>query len=216
MKKCKVTSVRKIGIRKTYNMTMASGQHNYALYDADHNDRFVISRNSCCYGFLSYQTAYLKANFPEEFAISSLNTFGHRANWDHVDMMEKEAKRMGIHVLPRDISKCGVEWKIARKKDKTSNILQSEIRPGLMSKGVGEAAATNISETGPHKDLRSLAENTSSVINTGVIGAMIDNGFFNGKKGIDNKDEIIEKFSGIRKDIKALRKRGRRSGDLFD
>ena len=46
MKKLKIKSVKKIGKRKTYNLTMKSYQHNYAIYSADNDDNFVFSANS--------------------------------------------------------------------------------------------------------------------------------------------------------------------------
>ena len=75
MQKCKIKSVKSLGIQKTYNVTMKSKQHNYALYD-DKNGCHVISGNShsCAYAFLAYQTAFLKYYYPLEFMSNLLTS----------------------------------------------------------------------------------------------------------------------------------------------
>ena len=73
MQKCKITSIKKIGIKKTYNIEMASRQHNYAVF-GKFGKNFIISKNSVAYGAICYQTAFLKTYFPTEFMCSLLTS----------------------------------------------------------------------------------------------------------------------------------------------
>lgn len=180
--------------------------------------------HSCCYAYLSYQTAYLKANYPDEFACAFLNTFTRRAvfksanDWNHVFMMEKDAQRtLNIKILPRTLADCDVLYKIIRKKDPARGIMQSEIRPGLCCKGLGYESAKHLVEKAPFKDLEDIAAKTDSKFVTAeAVGALIDAGFFKGKEGQKKRDQLISKFSTIRKGLKASQSRGIKSHDMFD
>ena len=91
----KIKSITSVGIMKTYNCTMASKHHNYAIID-EVTSTMVCSKNShsFCYGLLSYQTAYLKANFPYEFMLSYLNVELGQKKWERVEILESECKKM--------------------------------------------------------------------------------------------------------------------------
>jgi len=223
MQKCKITSIKSLGKQKTYNMTMKGDHHNYAVYSPQVDDKFVISKNSCCYAYLSYQTAYLKANYPDEFACAFMNTFARRAvkksanDWKHVAMMEKDCTRtLGIKILPRTLNDCGVEYKIARKKDTNRGISNTEIRPSICCKGLGLAPAMHLVENQPYVDLEELAKKTdSSLITSEVILALIEGGYFKGNDGMKQKDAILDKFAKFRKGLKAAKDRGVKSHNIF-
>jgi DNA polymerase-3 subunit alpha len=55
------------------------------------------------YGLISYQTAYLKANYPLEFLAALLTT--ELANSDKVAEYILEARRMGVSILPPDVNR---------------------------------------------------------------------------------------------------------------
>jgi len=172
--------------------------------------------HSVAYGLLSWACAYLKANYPEEFACAFLNTEILRANHDKVEMMEKDAqKNMGIKILPRSINDCGVEYTVARKKDLAAGVVQSEISPSIICKGLGFNAAKSIAENQPYKNIVEFAEKTSSLVTTESLNALIDNGYFKGKRGINRKDEIVAEFVKIRKATKAAASKGLPRIDLF-
>jgi len=77
--------------------------------------------HSACYGYNSYTTAYLKANYPDEFICSLLDvtinsSVGDR--YDKVEAFEKEfKKKMNIKFLPRDINESKVNYTIEKRKD---------------------------------------------------------------------------------------------------
>lgn len=168
--------------------------------------------HACAYAYLSWQTAHLKANFPEEFICSYLNVETIRRKLDRVFELEQEAFKMGITILPRDLNKCGLEYEIVRKRDTTAGIEKSEIRPTIHCKGLPTAAAEDIVKNRPYTSIRDLAEKTDmSLVDKESIMALCDAGFFRTKK-----DKIINDFEVIREDIKSLRKKGRQSGNIFD
>lgn len=59
--------------------------------------------HAAAYGVISYQTAFLKANYPAEFLISSLNY--DIDDTDKIMVFMQEAKKMNIKVLPPDVNK---------------------------------------------------------------------------------------------------------------
>jgi len=58
--------------------------------------------HSAAYGVLSYWTAYMKANFPQEYMAALLTSV--RSNRDRLGVYLSEARRAGIQVLPPDVN----------------------------------------------------------------------------------------------------------------
>ncbi len=67
--------------------------------------------HSAAYALVSYQTAYLKANYPVEFMAALLTSV--RDNTDKVSFYIEECRRMGIDVLPPDVNVSGVDFTVA-------------------------------------------------------------------------------------------------------
>jgi len=87
--------------------------------------------HSATYAYVAYQTAYLKANFPQEYmaAVMSAETI------DHLPMIVDECKRMGIEILPPDVNNSNAAFSVEKKS----------IRWGLSQiKGCGEVVARDI------------------------------------------------------------------------
>jgi len=220
MQKCKIKSIKLLGKRKTYNLTMKSDQHNYAVHDAK-SGKSVISANShsACYGYNSYITAYLKANYPDEFVCSLMDVTINSSVGDKFDKeaaFEREFKRkLGIKFLKRDINKSKFSYFVEAKKDLSAGIKKTEIRPSLLCKGVGAAAAQHIEENQPYADLREFTEKVdSSFVDSRVVDALAEAGYF-GKKASQNKESFVEDFVTIRNDLKKAAKKGVESMDLF-
>jgi len=189
-------------------------------------DQFVVpfanygfnKSHSVCYSFNSYITAYLKANYPDEFIVSLLNVEMRRQNYEKIEDFEKNfSRKMDIKFLPRGLNDCGLKYKIERKKDLSKGIKKTEIRPPLLCKSVGHNAAKSIMENAPYKDIRKLAEKTDfTYVTSEIIGGLIDAGFFKGNKGIAKKEEYVNQFSGVRNDLKVAMKKGVDSMDMFE
>ena len=105
--------------------------------------------HSAAYALISYQTAYLKANYPVEFMGALLNS--EKNNTDKIVEYVKECEAMGITVLPPDINESIKEFGVV--DDHT-------IRFGLLAvKNVGSTAIDSIVEhrtAGPYTSLSDL------------------------------------------------------------
>lgn len=89
--------------------------------------------HSAGYAHLAYETAYLKANYPVEFMCASLNS--ELGKQDKLYKLIREARRMGIKVLPPDINKSLEKFSIEEER----------IRFGLAGiKNVGKASESII------------------------------------------------------------------------
>jgi DNA polymerase III subunit alpha len=104
--------------------------------------------HAASYAMISYQTAYLKANYPVEYmaALMSVESNSHGANRDEKVAVAIEAsKKMGIHIFPPDINKSRPDFVL--EKDETS-LNGLAIRFGFTAiKNVGTAAIEYIVET---------------------------------------------------------------------
>ncbi len=92
------------------------------------------------YGLISYWTAYLKANFPEEYMVCLLNAYVE--NTEKLGGSVAECRRLGIEVMPPDVNYSHVEFSVERQNDGGT-----AVRVGLASvKNVGEGAVTPVIE----------------------------------------------------------------------
>ena len=92
------------GYEDVYSIEMQAPYHNFMLASG------IVSSNSHSveYGLIAYQTAYLKANYPVEYMCSLLN-----ANIDTTEDVIpyiNECKRMGIKILPPDVSRGNLKF----------------------------------------------------------------------------------------------------------
>ncbi len=123
--------------------------------------------HSACYGYISYWTAYLKANFPVEFISGLLSN--ELNNTDKIAIFISECHRMGIEVLPPDLNRSML--KFAPEKTPSGKMA---IRYGLAAvKNVGEAAmATAIADREKNGLFKSM-EDLSNRLDTKVINKRI-------------------------------------------
>jgi DNA polymerase III subunit alpha len=91
--------------------------------------------HAAAYALVTYQTAYLKANYPVEF-LAALMTLD-LGNTDKLNVFRQELNRLGIRLLPPDINRSEVAFAVERDA-KTGD---SAIRYALAAvKGVGSQA----------------------------------------------------------------------------
>jgi len=85
--------------------------------------------HSAAYGLVTYQTAYLKANYGVEFYAALLTS--DQSDTDSVRAYMQQAREAGIAVLPPDVNESGLSFSVS----------QGKIRFGLGAiKGLGEGA----------------------------------------------------------------------------
>jgi len=129
------------------------------------------------YGIRSYRTAYLKAYHPGEFMAALLETWAGR---DKESDYVREARRIGLRLLPPDVNVSGSTWTL----DPNDNRV---IRRGLVSiSGVGVKAAEQIAAEAPFKSVEDMIERVPGRAMTG------------GKKWLETGEwsGILEKLKG--------------------
>jgi DNA polymerase-3 subunit alpha len=92
------------------------------------------------YGFIVYWTAYLKANYPNEFFTANLNS--QLGKLDEIGTLLRDAERHGIDILPPDINESGAGFTLTYRDGEPS-----AIRFGIGAvKGLGDSAVNDIIE----------------------------------------------------------------------
>ncbi|MDI6731703.1 MAG: DNA polymerase III subunit alpha [Candidatus Margulisbacteria bacterium] len=128
--------------------------------------------HSTAYGIISYQTAYLKANYPREFMAALLTSI--MGNSDKVGLYISEARRLGIKILPPDINESARNF----------TVTNDGIRFGLSAiKNVGTAAIESIlavrDSGGAYQSLADFFKRVDTrVVNKKVMESLIKVGAF--------------------------------------
>ena len=126
--------------------------------------------HAASYAMISYQTAYMKANFPVEFMAAVMTA--ESGDSDKIALAIEECKKLGIVVLPPDINKSGVGFSIEnlielskddleRSLSTTEQLVEKRqgIRFGLSAiKNVGESAIESILKDRGDGEFESLNE----------------------------------------------------------
>jgi DNA polymerase-3 subunit alpha len=130
--------------------------------------------HSACYSFLAFQTAYLKAHYPEAYMAALMSSVMNTK--DRVPQYVAEARAMKIRVLPPDVNESGRRF----------TVVGDTIRFGLSAvKNVGdncvEAIIAAREEGGPFEDLFDFCERVeASTFNKRTIESLIKCGAFDG------------------------------------
>jgi DNA polymerase-3 subunit alpha len=105
--------------------------------------RYGFNRaHAACYGMISYQTAFLKANYPAQFMAALLAS--DQAHIDRVAIDVAEAKHLGLAVMPPDVNESFPSFAVVPHPDGKP---ADTIRFGLAAvKNVGLAVAEAIVE----------------------------------------------------------------------
>jgi DNA polymerase-3 subunit alpha len=129
--------------------------------------------HSAAYAMISYQTAYLKANYPVEFMTALLSS--EKDNTDKVVLYIDEAKHMGLKVLPPDVNESFPQFTV---------VAADTIRFGLAAvKNVGQTAIDAIIQgrikRNRFKSFFDLTEHVDlRVVNRKVLESLIKCGAF--------------------------------------
>jgi len=168
--------------------------------------------HSAAYAMVTFQTAWLKTYYPNEFMAALLTS--DKDNTDKVVRYIDEVKRMGIELLPPDINDSYLEFSATTKDD------QDVILFGLGAiKGVGRSAIESIlhtrKEDGEFTSLENFVNRIDpSKVNKRFIESCIKSGGFDRfgysrKALLDQIDKIVE----TAKDANTARKNA--VGSLF-
>lgn len=133
--------------------------------------------HSAAYALITYQTAYLKANYPVEFMTALLTS--EKDNTDKVVEYVKECGHMGIEVCPPNINISKSAFSVAGDK---------KIAYGFLAvKNIGSTAIESIianrESHGPFKSIFDLCERVDlRLVNRKVLESMIKCGALDGFK----------------------------------
>ncbi len=154
--------------------------------------------HAACYALIGYETAYLKAHYPEEFMAALLNA--EVRDIDRISFLIQEAKQGGIIVLPPDINASFVDF--APEGDK--------IRFGLEAvKNVGGEITRAIIEErtrrGPFKNFEDvLTRIQHKDLNKKSLESLVKAGAFDSlgierNQALRNMDDILRFANAARK-----------------
>ncbi|MEW5768030.1 MAG: DNA polymerase III subunit alpha [bacterium] len=128
--------------------------------------------HSAAYALIAYQTAYLKAHYPVEFMAALLTS--EMNDTDKINLYIREAKKMGLTVLPPDVNESYPKFRVVKGK----------IRFGLAAvKNVGFSAINSVvsarEKEGRFKNLINFCERVDlRLVNKKVIESLIKCGAF--------------------------------------
>lgn len=138
--------------------------------------------HSAAYAFLSYQTGYLKANYPVQFMAAILSN--ELGNADKLRHFIDECGAMGMEVLGPDINHSLQNFTPVLTRSGNGSTSEGSIRFGLAAiKGVGDAASASIIEerktNGEYQDFGDFIVRVDSrAVNRRVIECLIKSGAF--------------------------------------
>ncbi len=130
--------------------------------------------HAACYAMIAYQTAYLKAHWPECFMAALMNSDCN--NLDRITIEVEECRRMGMEVLPPDVNESFARFSVVKDASKPT------IRFGLLAiKNLGQdVVETMIAErkaSGAFVDLADLMIRIQGkVINRKSLESLIRSG----------------------------------------
>ncbi len=157
--------------------------------------------HAACYALIGYQTAYLKAHYPAEFMAALLTSDQH--DTDRVAIEVREAREIGLEVLPPSINESFEDFAVIRGDDG-----KERIRFGLNAiKNVGSVCTEEIvrvrKQNGPFKNLEDFIArvqtkdlNKRSLESLAKVGALEDFGERN--QLLESIDDILRHAKNIK------------------
>ncbi len=156
--------------------------------------------HAAAYALVAYHTAYLKANFREEFLAASMTL--DMANTEKLAGFVAEARRSGIEVRPPCVNASDVAFTVERDGVETGTAVHGAIRYALAAlKNVGESAVETVVAgrlaDGPYQSLADFATrlNPKSVnrraVETLAAGGVFDALEMDRARVFANADQIL-------------------------
>jgi DNA polymerase-3 subunit alpha len=145
--------------------------------------------HAAAYAVVSYQTAYLKANYPVEFIAASMTL--DMGNTDKLMLFKGEAQRVGVRMIPPSVNASGVDFAV-----KDGAILYSL----AALRNVGDGAVSHLvdvrNESGPFKSLGDFARRIDArMLNKRALESMVKAGAFDSLN--PNRAQILDGVESI-------------------
>jgi DNA polymerase III subunit alpha len=204
----KIIRRRSLGIQPVYDLGLAQ-DHNFLIQAGLVASNCFNKSHSTAYGYVTYQTAYLKANYPVEYMAALLTA--NSGDQDKMPRYITTCLNMGINVEPPHINQSGVDF----------TPLETSILFGLSAvRNVGQGAIENIlaarHEGGEFKSLADLCDRIDpKVVNRRALEALIQCG---GMDCLDlNRNQLAQDLDLILDWVQSrARDRAVGQGNLFD
>ena len=151
--------------------------------------------HAACYALIGYETAYLKAHYPAEFMAALLTS--DQDNIERIAIEVREAKEIGIEVLPPHINESFGEFAVVRNDE---DINSKRVRFGLNAiKNVGTVVAEEIvlerKRGGKYTSLENFVERVKTKdLNKKSLEALIKVGAL---EGFGEKNQLLESIEAI-------------------
>lgn len=212
----KIISKKSIGTQDVYDIGVEK-DHNFTLENSLVASNCFNKSHSMAYAYITYQTAYLKANYPVEYMAALLTA--NRGDQEKVQKYIANCLKLGIEVEPPDINSSELTFTPLPKE--MTKAEKSQILFGISAvKNVGEGAIENIlaarKEGGKFKSLPDLCDRVNlHSVNRRALEALIQCGAFD--KIDNNRQQLVNDLEGVIKwaqDRKKDRESGQ--GNLFD
>ena len=148
--------------------------------------------HATCYAIIAYQTAYLKAHYPDCFMAAVMTS--DLGDTDRLAIEIAEVERLGLKVLPPDVNESFSDFAVVKESH--------SIRFGLAAiKNVGEGVAklivTERKKAGIYKDLNDFLLRNAAQLNKKVLENLIKAGAldrFGERATLNAGVELISKF----------------------
>jgi DNA polymerase-3 subunit alpha len=160
----KIIKKKSLGKQKVFDIGLEK-DHNFILSNKTIAKNCFNKSHAIAYSFISYQTAWLKHYYPEEFYCSLFNNTTKEQ--DQLVKYIHSCKDKGIPIEPPDINRSDNEFKV----DNGTIIF------GLGGiKGVGEKACEHLLEVRPREGFKNLEQIIKLKINAGTLKALAASG----------------------------------------
>lgn len=148
--------------------------------------------HASAYAVISYQTAYLKANFPAEFLTVCLNF--ELDNDDKINLFIEEAKLNNIKILPPDINRSRGYFTICNDPEKTIVYALGAIKN--VTSNFGEIVADEVLTNGPFKSIINFMERMNpKLINRRLLENLIKAGSFDSLHS--NRNQLFQSIQKL-------------------
>ena len=209
------------GLRKAIGKKIASLMAEYKTRFIEGAQKKGIKKNTCekiwkewekfaeycfnrshaaCYAAIAYETAYIKANYPECFMAALL--ISDSDDIDRIAIEIKDAKKSGIQILPPDINESFKDFTVVKQDNKYN------IRFGLAAiKNVGENIVEEIikerKENGTYKDIEDFLQRIQTKdLNKKSLESLIKAGAFDSLNDRNTLLTNLETLLNYNKNIK--------------
>lgn len=204
----KVISRKCIGNEKVYDIGVDS-DHNFVIKNGFVASNCFNKSHSTAYGYVTYQTAYLKANYPLQYMAALLTA--NSGDTDKIQKYINNCNNMGIAIDPPDINRSGLDFTPASGK----------ILFGFTAiRNVGQNAITSIlsarQEGGEFKSLADFCDRVDlRTVNRRTLESLIQCGAFD--KITPNRQQLINDLELVYDWAQSRAKdRANGQGNLFD